>query len=137
MSLAFWQKIMEVRDIVNKALEHLRVTGDIGSGLDAEVVLYCGRETHQRLSMLKDELRFVLITSYAQIHPLGDQSDQVDRYSLSCGEEIALAVVPSVHKKCIRCWHHRQDVGGHSEHPQICGRCVENVTGLGEQRKYA
>lgn len=137
MGLAFWQQIMEVRNIVNKVLEPLRVTGDIGSGLDAEVVLYCGRETHERLSMLQDELRFVLITSYAQIHSIGDLSNVVERHSLSCGEEIAVVIIPSAHKKCIRCWHHRQDVGDHSEHPEICGRCVENVADQGEQRKYA
>jgi len=40
-------------------------------------------------------------------------------------------------KKCIRCWHYRPDVGAHADHPEICGRCVENLPGgPGENRKY-
>ncbi|MDX1489610.1 MAG: zinc finger domain-containing protein, partial [Acidiferrobacterales bacterium] len=48
-----------------------------------------------------------------------------------------LTVAPSDHPKCIRCWHHREDVGSNREHPEICGRCVENVAGAGEARQYA
>ncbi|MCG2600338.1 MAG: hypothetical protein KBO59_22810, partial [Achromobacter sp.] len=43
----------------------------------------------------------------------------------------------SEHPKCIRCWHHRDDVGTHAEHPDLCGRCVENVAGPGEVRRFA
>ena len=39
--------------------------------------------------------------------------------------------------KCTRCWHHRADVGSNSEHEELCGRCVENVAGDGEQRQFA
>ena len=46
-------------------------------------------------------------------------------------------VAPSAFLKCIRCWHHREDVGMNKEHPLICGRCVENVAGQGESRSYA
>jgi isoleucyl-tRNA synthetase len=28
-------------------------------------------------------------------------------------------------------------VGEHAEHPELCGRCVENVAGAGEHRHYA
>jgi len=38
--------------------------------------------------------------------------------------------------KCIRCWHLRDDVGVDPEHPEICGRCVENVAGSGEVRQW-
>ncbi|MES9848885.1 MAG: zinc finger domain-containing protein, partial [Candidatus Thiodiazotropha sp.] len=38
---------------------------------------------------------------------------------------------------CVRCWHHREDVGSNAEHPQLCGRCVENVDGDGEPRHFA
>jgi len=37
----------------------------------------------------------------------------------------------------VRCWHHRHDVGGHADHPELCGRCVENVVGAGETRRHA
>jgi isoleucyl-tRNA synthetase len=46
-------------------------------------------------------------------------------------------VKQSESEKCVRCWHHREDIGSNNEHPELCSRCVENVTGDGEERKYA
>ena len=40
-------------------------------------------------------------------------------------------------EKCPRCWHYTSDVGKVAEHAEICGRCVSNVAGDGEQRKFA
>ena len=134
---SFWQQVIEVRDVVNKELEELRVAGEIGSGLDAEVDLYCGRELFDLLSQLEDELRFALITSYARIYLAGSPPAEGQHYTLSNNDEVWVAVMASSHNKCIRCWHHREDVGKHSEHPELCGRCVENVDGNGEQRQYA
>jgi isoleucyl-tRNA synthetase len=51
--------------------------------------------------------------------------------------QLWVQVSTSAHEKCIRCWHHREDVGSHPDHPQICGRCAENVAGSGERRRYA
>jgi isoleucyl-tRNA synthetase len=46
-------------------------------------------------------------------------------------------VSASLHDKCERCWHYRQDVGADSLHPTLCGRCVSNLYGGGEVRRYA
>ncbi len=128
-----WNAVIAVRDGVKKELEKLRVANDIGSSLDAEVDIYCDNTLHGVLNNLEDELRFVLITSYARVHPL----EQRPADAVAAGEGWWVKVVPSAHKKCIRCWHHRQDVGTHVAHPDICGRCAENVSGAGEQRHYA
>ncbi|WP_297526655.1 isoleucine--tRNA ligase [Thiohalobacter sp.] len=133
----FWARVIEVREAVSKELERLRVAGGIGSSLDAEVDLYCGREIHDLLARLGDELRFVLLTSDARIHPVTVPPDDAIHFTLSSNDEIWVAVAPSDHPKCVRCWHHRADVGSHPEHPELCGRCVENVAGDGEQRRYA
>ena len=50
---------------------------------------------------------------------------------------LKLLVRKTAHAKCGRCWHHLPDVGAHAEHPEICGRCVENIEGAGEVRHYA
>lgn len=138
LDLKQWQLIAEVRDAVNKELEQLRVAGGIGSGLAAEVKLYCGREVHDLLAKLGDELRFVLITSSASIEMVKDSPpSEAQHYTLTSNDELWVAVAPSEHEKCVRCWHHREDVGQHSEHTELCGRCVENVTGSGESRQFA
>ena len=79
----------------------------------------------------------MLITSYARVHESGARrGDAVSVGGTGLGE-LAIRVAPSAHPKCVRCWHHRADVGGSGEHPELCGRCVENVAGAGEQRRYA
>lgn len=131
-----WDAVVAVRDEVKKELEKLRVAGSIGSSLDAEVDLYCDPGLLDGLGKLEDELRFLLITSYARPHSLAGRPSDAVQTSLAQGE-LRVKVSASQHAKCIRCWHHREDVGSHPEHPEICGRCVENVGGGGERRRYA
>jgi isoleucyl-tRNA synthetase len=138
MDLDYWAEVMEVRDAVNRELEQLRTAGGIGANLQAEVTLYCGREIHDKLALLGDELRFVLITSTAELQLVAEAPPtEAMHYTLEGGDELWIAVAPSAHAKCVRCWHHRADVGANSEHPELCGRCVENVAGAGEQRRFA
>jgi isoleucyl-tRNA synthetase len=42
-----------------------------------------------------------------------------------------------VQKKCVRCWNLRADVGSDARHPELCARCVVNIEGPGEERKFA
>jgi len=132
----FWQQVMEMREAVSKELERCRVAGGIGSSLDAEVDLYCGQELYEQLSKLGDELRFILISSYARIYRDTDKTTDAIHFTLSTNDELWVAVAPSAHEKCVRCWHHRADVGSHAEHPGLCDRCIENVDGGGEPRRF-
>jgi isoleucyl-tRNA synthetase len=131
---AFWDTVLAVRINVAKQLESARKDGAIGSSLDAELDLYCDQDLVDTLARLGDELRFALITSYARVHPLVEKPADAQETELT---GLALRVTPSPHAKCVRCWHHRQDVGASPEHPELCGRCVENVAGAGERRDYA
>ncbi len=131
---AYWEEVMAVRAAVAPLLEKLRVAGGIGGSLDAEIDLYCDDPLRSRLAKLDDELRFVFITSYARLQPLAARSAEAKDTDI---KGLAVAVAPSGHDKCVRCWHHREDVGRNSAHPQLCGRCVDNVAGGGEARKFA
>ncbi len=82
-------------------------------------------------------MRFVLLTSYARVHLVATPPDNAVHITLASGDEAWVIVAPSTHAKCVRCWHHREDVGSNSEHPELCGRCIDNVAGSGEQRRYA
>ena len=137
MNMDFWHQVMAVREAVSRELERLRVAGGIGSSLDAEVDLYCGQEVLDQLKLLGDELHFVLITSYARVYRLETPPDDAIHFTLVSGDELWIAAAPSAHAKCIRCWHHQRDVGDNRNHPELCGRCVENVTGKGEHRSFA
>jgi isoleucyl-tRNA synthetase len=132
-----WDTIIALRGEVAKELEKLRVAGQIGSSLDAEADLFCNDALYEKLSLPGDELRFLLITSYARIHHLDEHPPEAVQGTMNSPYQAWIEVVPSPHKKCIRCWHHRADVGRNDKHPQICARCIENVAGNGESREYA
>lgn len=129
----FWKTVLQVKIAVNKALEQQRKDGKIGGSLSAEVSLYCADSLYQTLQQLGNELRFVLITSTAEVRPLAEAENTVDTEM----EGLKLGVSSSTHDKCVRCWHHRADVGENPEYAELCLRCVDNVIGEGEQRVFA
>lgn len=122
-----WRKMMAVRELVNQELESQRNAGVIGSALAANVKLYANKELQELLKQVGDELRFILITSGAEVLPLENDSES----------ELKIVVEASTDPKCQRCWHRRKDVGQNPDYPDICERCVINVSGDGEQRLYA
>lgn len=131
---AFWERVMAVKVAVNKEMENLRAAKAIGGNLQAEVTLYAEDSLIADLNKLGNELRFVLITSTASLAPLASApNDAVDTEVAG----LKLKVLKSGHAKCARCWHHREDVGVNPAHPEICGRCVDNIEGAGEVRHYA
>ncbi|CAD5109040.1 isoleucine--tRNA ligase [Zestomonas carbonaria] len=130
----FWDHVMAVKAAVNKELENQRAAKAIGGNLQAEVTLFVEDKLSSELAKLGDELRFVLITSTATLAPFSAApADAVETEVAG----LKLKVVKSGHAKCGRCWHHRADVGVNPAHPEICGRCVDNIDGSGEVRHYA
>lgn len=134
MNAAYWEKIREVRNAVNKEIENQRNAGKMGSALEAEVKLYAAPNLKAQLDALGDELRFVLITSYANV--IAEHAGPVDTVATEV-PGLALRVEPTLHPKCERCWHRRADVDTNKDYPGLCGRCVENVAGKGETRDFA
>jgi len=119
---AKWTRILAVRAAAQKELEALRAAGKIGSSLQAEAMITAADGDREALASLGDDLRFVLITSAATVER---------------GARLEIRVTPSAHAKCDRCWHYRADVGADPAHPVICGRCVANLGGTGEPRRFA
>jgi isoleucyl-tRNA synthetase len=120
-----WHEIRAVRAEVTKQLESVRVEGEIGSSLQAEVTIAAGGPVLEALQSLHDDLRFVLLTSAAKVTAAPE------------GGDLLVTVTPSAHAKCERCWHYRADVGHNPEHPTLCGRCDSNLFGAGEHRSHA
>ena len=131
---AYWQQLIKVRSEVNRVLEIARNDKVIGGGLEAEITVYANDEYRALLEQLGNELRFVLITSKAEVKPLADKPADVATGEL---EGIAVSVARSNGEKCPRCWHYSDKIGVNPEHPTLCPRCVENVAGNGEVRQFA
>jgi isoleucyl-tRNA synthetase len=146
-----WELLMALRIDVARELERLRIGGVIGAPLDAELDVWCVPEQYERLSVLQAELRFFMITSEARVHRVAEKvavissefaqspaevpPDAVPVMGMATGG-VWIRVQPSSEPKCVRCWQHRPDVGRSTEHPELCGRCVQNLTLPGESRRY-
>ena len=132
---AFWRRMRAVREVVGPRLEELRRAKSIGSSLAAEITLEteAGSELAAVLNRFGDELRFFFISS--DVH-LGRAEGEVSEASIE-GERLRFSVRATGHAKCVRCWHHRDSVGADDAHPELCGRCVTNVSGVGEIRSWA
>ena len=127
-------RLLALREAVGKVLEPMRADGRIGASLAADVSVWTD------LSFLPldqpglaDEARFLFITSTLDLHVAAERP--ADAVEAEGGGAWILAR-PSEHAKCIRCWHYRPEVGSFADDPELCGRCVENVNGKGETRRY-
>ncbi|WP_439259430.1 isoleucine--tRNA ligase [Lonepinella sp. BR2930] len=125
---AYWQQILTVRDEINRVLETARNDKIIGGGLEAEVTIFANEEYARLLAKLGNELRFVTITSKADVKPLATAD-------VAEGEVkgLAIKVIRSANHKCPRCWHYSDSPTENT----LCSRCEENVNGNGEVRKFA
>jgi len=122
---AKWRALREIKASVAKHLEEVRVSGAIGSSLQAELEIHASGAKYVLLQGLENDLRFVLITSQATVLEVADPAHE------------KILVTPSSAQKCERCWHYRADVGADAAHPGLCGRCHSNLFGAGEPRSHA
>lgn len=134
LGASYWEQVMAVKDAVNKEIENQRNAKAVGGNLQAEVTLYADENLTQLLTRLGNELRFVMITSTAQVQPLASAPETAVTTDVA---GLRVQVLKSAHAKCGRCWHHLAEVGSVAAHPELCTRCVDNIEGQGEVRHYA
>jgi isoleucyl-tRNA synthetase len=131
-----WDAILNVRGGISRELEKLRNAGSIGGPLDSEVDVYCKSPLLETLQSFGEELRFVFITSDARVHSADRRPAEAAAVDEGEGNTAWVVVKPTAAVKCVRCWHKRADVGSDARHPELCARCVSNVEGSGEQRRF-
>jgi isoleucyl-tRNA synthetase len=135
----WWSDLLAIREAASRVLEGMRKDGRIGSSLDANIVIHADESIVERYREVADELRFFFIVSDLRIDR-GEQPAGAVLTELE-GADVYVAARVSEAAKCVRCWHHREDVGVDAGHPELCGRCVENVgayegRGSGEARRW-
>ncbi|HDR1844015.1 TPA: isoleucine--tRNA ligase [Pasteurella multocida] len=128
MNDAYWQQVITLRNEVNRVLEQARNDKIIGAALEAELTIYANDTYAPLLAKLQNELRFVLLTSKAEVKPLADADVEEGEV-----KGFAVKVVRSANHKCPRCWHYSDSKDAES----LCSRCDENVNGQGEVRQFA
>ncbi|MET0288350.1 MAG: class I tRNA ligase family protein, partial [Pseudoxanthomonas sp.] len=123
LSVADFDQLLALREQVAKVLEPMRASGAIGAALDAEIAITAGAGAAARWQGISDELRFFLISGDVTV-------------TAAQADEVFVLAQPTTKSKCVRCWQKRGDVGANAEHPELCGRCVSNIEGAGEDRQW-
>jgi isoleucyl-tRNA synthetase len=131
----YWSDLLAVRDAASRVLEGMRKAERIGAALEAKLVVHADAALQSRYADVADELRFFFITSDFTLAPSTPRAEDAVKVELDGAEAWVSADVSSA-AKCVRCWHRRDDVGSHAEHPELCSRCVSNVEGPGEDRRW-
>ena len=118
-----FDKLLALREQMAKVLEPMRANGVIGAALDAEITVSASPELASRWTPLAEELRFLFISGDVTVTAVN-------------ADEVFVMAQPTSKEKCVRCWHRRADVGADASHPELCTRCVSNIEGVGEDRKW-
>ncbi|MBX4132337.1 isoleucine--tRNA ligase [Frischella sp. Ac48] len=131
MNSQYWNQILNIRSEVNKVLEQGRNDKVIGGSLEAAVTLYANDQLFSALESLQNELRFVLLTSQAQVKPL----TEAPANSLATEiDGLKIVLTKAEGDKCPRCWHYTVN---NDPVTHLCQRCDINIHGIGEVRKFA
>jgi isoleucyl-tRNA synthetase len=131
----WWTDLLTIRDAASRVLEGMRKAERIGAALEAKLAIHADEATVARYAPAASELRFFFITSDVRLDLAGGQPADAVLTELE-GADAWVSATVSGAAKCVRCWHRRDDVGSHAGHPELCGRCVGNVDGPGEDRRW-
>ncbi|MBD3881721.1 isoleucine--tRNA ligase [Phormidium tenue FACHB-886] len=132
-----WEQLRQIRQEVNRVLEQARTAKEIGSSLEAKVLLYVPDLTlKQKLESMNptdslsgngvDELRYLLLASQVE---LLESADRLAGKHQSQSDALGVGVVDADGKKCDRCWNYSIHVGESHQHPLLCERCIEAIVG--------
>ena len=134
---SFWADLLAIRTRISGEIETMRALKEVGASLEVAVDVFADDDFIRRYADVTDELRFFFITSDFALRPVAERPEPGSASGLRIGDrQLWTEVRRSDAPKCVRCWHHRADVGRHAAHPELCGRCIENVDGAGEVRRY-
>jgi isoleucyl-tRNA synthetase len=112
--LATWERLLDARSVVHKALEEKRNAKVIGASLEASVRLSAGGETYGLLERYQAQLPAIFIVSHVEL-------------SLAESKELRVEVEHAAGSKCERCWNWSENVGADGRYPTLDERCVRQI----------
>ncbi len=142
--LAFEQQIAikdvkaALKPLLDQVLEGCRGEGQLGASLEAQVQLLID-PSQDGGRALQNVLEAIAASPHPDVDTLGDwllvsavaiggaAPEGVLAEISEAG--VTVRVARAAGQKCERCWHYATDIGHHSAHPSLCGRCVAVLDG--------
>ncbi|MBE3581033.1 MAG: isoleucine--tRNA ligase [Thermoanaerobacteraceae bacterium] len=120
---AKWDKLLQVREEVNRALELARREQGLGNSLNAFVHLYPDGELYEFLKAVEEELPAFFIVSGVRVWPPSEPVPEEGVKGVAF-PGLTIRIAPAPGKKCERCWKVSETVGQHEDEPELCSHCV-------------
>lgn len=118
-----WNRFMNLRSGVFKALEEARNEKLIGKSFEAHVDLYVSNGVQADLDALNANVRQALIVSALDVHPLSEAPEN----ALKFNDEYAVVVEHVEGEVCPRCRMIKTDIGSDADLSTLCASCAEIV----------
>lgn len=118
-----WNRFMNLRSGVFKALEEARNEKLIGKSFEAHVDYYVSNGVQADLDALNANVRQALIVSALDVHPLSEAPEN----ALKFNDEYAVVVEHAEGEVCPRCRMIKTDIGSDADLSTLCASCAEIV----------
>lgn len=120
----YWERLFSIKNEVNKIFENFREKNYFKSTLDLNLYLFCNVEIYDLLVDIKNELKFIFITSSVSLNYTNDVEKNYIKTKIN---GLFIKIDISNYNKCPRCWHRSNDIGLYNEDKNICRRCINNL----------
>ena len=120
---ARWEKLVSLRDAVNKALENARNAGVFKKAQDTEITLSVSEADAAFLAGV--DLASLCIVSKVTVITEAVEGERNEESLIPCTIAVKLSEAP----KCPRCWNHCDSIGTEGHHAELCDRCAAVVEG--------
>lgn len=133
IDINFWEKILLIKNEINKFLEIFRLKKNVLNTLEAEIFLYVEKDLFKVIKILENELKFLFLSSDVKVKkidcaPLNAKDSTI--------EGLKIFLKKSEGEKCPRCWNYTKEILSSSKYEKLCRRCIKNIYGSGEVRKF-
>ncbi len=126
-NINIFKKLIIIKNKMNKIIENQKQKKIINSSLETEITLYLEKKFLKKIKKIKSELKFFFITSKVNLKKI-KKKNKKNFFKIICNKHNGI--------KCKRCWHYVNKIEQNTKYPNICKRCLININGNGENRKY-
>ncbi len=121
-----WNKLLIIKEKFNKIIEKNKNKKIINSSLQTYIIIYINNKFYNKIKKIKSELKYFFITSKLKLIKLKNKNNFY--FKIKCNKFKGY--------KCLRCWHYYKKKINYKNFLNICKRCIKNIEGKGEIRKF-
>ncbi|BAC24440.1 ileS [Wigglesworthia glossinidia endosymbiont of Glossina brevipalpis] len=134
ISKSLWKILIKIKNEINKIIEIKKLEDKIKSSLELKITLYAESFIFEELILLKKELNFAFLVSYVSIKKY--ENSKENAFKSKSIKNLKILAEKFDGKKCLRCWNYTNDIVNDVKYNKICNRCINNINGVEEKRKY-